>query len=73
MLTGKTIGYVREDIPEPVIAVHHCPQCGATTHWIPLGIPLGNGPHRRMGVNARLMEDGALDCVEVRHPDGLSW
>jgi hypothetical protein len=68
-ISGETTGFVRQDMREPALSVHHCPACGATTHWM----PLGDGPHARMGVNARLFEDGAMDGVEIRYPDGRSW
>jgi hypothetical protein len=68
-IIGETRGYVRTDLTEPAIAVHHCPICGTTTHWA----PLDDGPHPRMGINARLFEDGVTDGVEIRYPDGKSW
>ncbi len=64
-IAGATVGYVRRDTATPAILTHHCPVCGATTHWQ----PIGDAPRDRMGVNARLFEDGALDGVEVRRID----
>lgn len=68
-ISGKTRSYVRTDLTEPALTVHHCPTCGATTHWV----PLEDGPHRRMGINARLFADGVIGDVEVRYPDCKSW
>jgi len=68
-ITGETTGYVREDLSEPAIAAHHCPRCGTTTHWT----PLGDEPDDRMGVNARLFDETAMDGVEIKYPDGRSW
>lgn len=68
-ITGETRAFVRADLTETYLATHHCPVCAAVTHWVPLGDP----PHARMGVNARLLEWGTLDGVEVRQCDGRSW
>jgi hypothetical protein len=68
-IDGDATGYVRSDIDEPMIRIFHCPTCGCLTHWEPLTPP----PHARMGVNARLLERGALDGRDVRQVDGASW
>lgn len=68
-ISGETIGYVREDLSEPAVAVHHCPKCGTATHWI----PLSEAPYDRMAVNARLFDETAIDGVEIKYPDGRSW
>ena len=67
-IEGETTAYVRTDIADPRLAVHHCPICGATTHWMPLSDP----PHERMGINARLLDPHMIDGVEIRKIDGLS-
>ena len=72
---GETRAYVWGD---RMIGIHHCPTCGAGTHWRTLGEDFG-----KMGVNARLLDgfDAAaggvpLNCtlegrpVEVRALDG---
>ena len=60
--TGEFDAYVRADSNPAYIAQHRCRHCGIITHWTPLTDP----PHERMGVNARLLEPGALDGVAVR-------
>ncbi len=69
VVTGETIAYVRADMPAPVLATHHCPVCGATTHWA----FIGDGPHPRMGLNARLFDDDVREGAEIRQVDGRSW
>ena len=68
-IDGEFDSYVREDMSEPCLRSHRCRHCGVVTHWTPLSDP----PHDRMGVNARLLEPGALDGVPVREVDGRSW
>ena len=68
-IRGGTMPYVRSDIREPALAVHHCATCGVTTHWS----RLPGSDDDRFGINARLFDYGTLDGVEVRHCDGRSW
>ena len=68
-IEGRFESYVRADISEPCLTFHRCRNCGSMTHWTPLGDP----PHDRMGVNARLLDPSVLQGVEVRHVDGASW
>ena len=62
---GETVPYVWGD---RMIAIHHCPTCGAGTHWTAEveGID-------RMGVNARLLDGFDRGAVEVRAIDGASF
>jgi hypothetical protein len=68
-VSGNVTGYVRKDLKYPGLTNWHCPVCGMTTHWT----LLGHGPHARTGVNARVFGARALEGVEVRLIDGLSW
>ena len=68
-IEGKFDSYVRADCNPAYLATHRCRHCGIITHWTPLTDP----PHARMGVNARLLEPGALDGVPVKQVDGRSW
>jgi len=68
-IEGEFEGYVREDMSEPCLTFHRCRHCGSPTHWTPLSEP----PYERMGVNARLLEPGALEGVRIREVDGRSW
>ena len=67
-IEGEFQSYVREDLKQPYLATHRCAHCGIVTHWTPLGEP----PHERMGVNARLF-DRAFDDLPVKEVDGRSW
>ena len=69
VIEGEFDGYVREDSNPAMMKLHRCGHCGIATHWTPLTDP----PHDRMGVNASLLEDRALDGVPVREVDGRSW
>ena len=66
---GATTVYVRRDMPEPALATHFCPVCGATTHWT----SIMREPYDRMGVNMLLFPAAAREGVELRAVDGLSW
>ena len=68
-IEGEFDSYVRSDSNPACIAQQRCRHCGIITHWIPLTDP----PHERMGVNARLLELGALDGIPVKQVDGRSW
>lgn len=69
VIAGDFDSHVREDIKQPYLATYRCAHCGTVTHWTPLGDP----PHERMGVNARLIDEAALAGVPVQQVDGRSW
>src|SRR5262245_21322912 len=62
-VTGTTVTYRWGD---KTLDLHHCPTCGCTTHWT----PIGGG--KRMGVNARLMDPTIVDAARVRRLDGAN-
>lgn len=64
-VSGPTVAYVQGD---RTLALHHCPACGCTTHWLPLDPGLG-----RMGVNARMLDGFDAAAAERRGVDGASW
>ena len=68
-IEGVFDSYVRADIGEPFLRNLRCQTCGIPTHWEPLTEP----PHARMGINANLIDPGALEGIEVRQVDGASW
>ena len=68
-IAGEFDSYVREDLKQTYLATHRCKTCGILTHWTPLGDP----PHERMGVNARLIDSELLAGVPVLANDGRSW
>lgn len=59
---GATVVYVQGD---RTLEMHHCPTCGCTTHWSPIG-----GDGGRMAVNARLMAPKDIAGIPIRHFDG---
>lgn len=65
-ISGRTAAYARHDLGEPpMLAFHHCPVCGCTTHWAALE------PGRtRMGVNARLMAPEVVEAAGLQRIDG---
>lgn len=69
VIDGEFQSYVRSDLKQPYLATHRCAHCGILTHWTPLSDP----PHERMGVNARLFDQAALEGVPVQEVDGASW
>lgn len=68
-IAGAFDAYIRQDLRQPYLRQLRCAACGVATHWEPLGEP----PHERMGVNARLLDPALLAGVEIREVDGASW
>jgi hypothetical protein len=69
VVQGEFDGYVRDDLDETFLRLFRCVNCGIATHWEPLSEP----PHKRMGVNARLVDPALLEGLEIRQVDGRSW
>lgn len=54
------------------IGFHFCPDCGCVAYW--RGLAPGKDGRRRIAVNVRLAEPGAVGAIPVEHLDGLeSW
>jgi hypothetical protein len=68
-IAGEFDFYVRTDLKLAYLANHRCKTCGIPTHWTPLGEP----PHERIGVNARLIDEALLEGVPIKRVDGRSW
>jgi hypothetical protein len=68
-IEGEFDSYVREDLKRPYLATRRCRTCGIVTHWT----LLGDGPHERIGVNARLFDEEELRGIPVKQVDGRSW
>ncbi len=69
-VSGETARYIWGD---KMIALHHCPICGCSTHWDSLGESFG-----KVGINARLLDGFAIvegepridgEAIEVRYLD----
>ena len=69
VIEGEFDSYVRTDLKQAYLANHRCKTCGILTHWTPLSDP----PHERIGVNARLVDEGILEGVPIKEVDGRSW
>ena len=69
VIDGEFDSYIRSDLQQAYLSNHRCKTCGIVTHWTPLTDP----PHERVGVNARLLDEGLLDGVPVQQVDGRSW
>lgn len=66
---GDTGTYMRGDIPDPVVIMHSCTTCYATTHWT---LPK-ESRQDRMGVNIRIFDPADCEGVEARFLDGRNW
>ena len=72
-VTGETARYTRRDRQEPAVAVHFCPQCGATTHFRLTEHGVRTAGDTTTGVNMALADPAQLAGIELRYPDGKSW
>ncbi len=64
-ITGATTAYRWGD---EALALHHCPTCGCTTHWS----PIGDTDPNRMGIQMRLFAPELIARVRVRRVDGAA-
>ena len=64
-VTGLTQTYIRGDS----LDFNFCPTCGCVTHWRAFEAD-GEG-RRRIAVNLRLAEPGAVAQIPIRHFEGL--
>lgn len=68
-LTGPSQIYTRVDLKKPALEIHFCPKCACVTAW--RGLFLEDDGRRRMAVNIRLTEPGAIAHLPIDHFDGL--
>ncbi len=68
-LTGPTAVYTRVDVKEPALEIHFCPKCGCVAAW--RGTRTDHAGRRRIAVNVRLTEPGAIAHLPIDHFDGL--
>lgn len=62
-----TATYVRGD---GMIAFHHCPRCGCTTHYA----STDKSEHERVGLNCRMVAPEKIESIRVRRFDGAdTW
>ena len=64
-VTGPTKAYVRGR----AIEFHFCPHCGCMAFW--KGLRLEEDGRRRIAVNLRLANPGAVAAIPIDHFDGL--
>ena len=76
---GPPRGYVRSDaVAEGDLGFFGCAVCGCVTHWEGVAdTPKRRGPEARMGLNCRMLPEGAVEGVErvvtcVASPDALA-
>ena len=68
VVEGELDTYVRGDLRQAYLANQRCKTCGVLTHWT----MLGEGQHKRMGINARLF-GSEFDDLSINEVDGASW
>ena len=67
---GETVAYLRADRD---IEFHHCPTCGAVTHWHSV-VPEGSEGHGRRAVNMRLADPRVVLGRPIERLDGAdTW
>ena len=66
-VSGETRVYTRG---ERHLGFHFCPDCGCVAYWRALA--LSEHGRRRIAVNLRLAEPGAVAAIVVDHFDGLA-
>lgn len=64
-VSGTTQQYRRGE----AIGFHFCPDCGCVAYW--RGLQVDKKGRRRIAVNLRLTEPGAVANVPINHFDGL--
>ena len=64
-VSGPTSSYGRGDH----LAYHFCPTCGCIAYW--RAVVLDDQGRRRIAVNLRLAEPGAVAAIPIDHFDGL--
>ncbi len=64
-VSGETTPFVRGK----ALSFNFCPKCGCITHW--LGLRLEEDGRRRIAVNVRLSEPGAVAEIPIDHFDGF--
>jgi len=66
---GPSIAYTRVGKADPALEIRFCPTCGCVLCW--RGLRLGPDGRRRIAVNLRLAEPGAVADLAIDHFDGL--
>ena len=72
--TGTTVPFVRKDKAAPIVEIHSCESCGATTHFeLTQSYQSENPSFDQVGVNMRLFSPDELEGVDVYYPNGKDW
>ena len=72
-VAGPTRGFRRTDKEQAFAEVHHCPTCGATTHFVLTETAVSHHGNTMLGVNMWLAEPDDVAGIELRYPDGRGW
>ena len=67
-LAGPTAAYARRR-DDPALEIRFCPTCAGVLAW--RGLRLEPDGRRRVAVNVRLAEPGAVAALSIDHFDGL--
>ncbi|MEL7128497.1 MAG: aldehyde-activating protein [Pseudomonadota bacterium] len=71
---GHTASYSRVDTSTPIVEIHSCKVCSATTHFVLTDAYQAKFPDiDQVGVNMRLFDPEALVGVDVQYPNGKDW
>lgn len=74
MVKGVTAPFVRKDKLVPMVEVHSCEQCGATTHFVlTQSYQIKSPSADQVGVNMRLFAPDVLEGINVHYPNGNEW
>jgi hypothetical protein len=68
-LTGKSTVYTRAERTNPALEFHFCGRCACVTAW--RGLRTEPDGRRRIAVNVRLTEPGAIAHLPIDHFEGL--
>lgn len=71
---GTTAPFSRTDKLAPIVEIHSCPICSATTHFTLTDTYKSKHPNvDQVGVNMRLFDPEELAGIDVHYPNGKDW
>ncbi|MEM7016033.1 MAG: aldehyde-activating protein [Pseudomonadota bacterium] len=73
-IAGNTTSFVRRDKKAPIVEIHSCRHCAATTHFVMTkSFKEQYKSVDQVGINMKLFDPDGLEDVEVRFPNGKDW